>query len=312
MGSRKYKSSKPWKRVHFDLRFNEVGETWPAKDYLRGSDPGDDVIEQALSEWELEEDEERLRQLEDRWAYFERNLPAGESCEERRLFQLTSGQQNVSFLQHHLPQTKTNEMSEKALESLLEQRFHEFQDNLNHSDTQSQTRHQSQPPDLVEEVRILKAKLAAAEARNKELEAKLRQVQVAWMPAKGAGYLPGARTRISPTILKKNSVTSRSSTKPTKSVFEGDQSLSPTSPNLDESWQSCLVPTNVPMREAIAREHQKNKERLRREEEVMRKVQEKIRARQKKESEKKELEKQKTSYKRPPRRHLQDKKNFVL
>lgn len=195
----------------------------------------------------------------------------------------------MSFLQHHLPQTKTNEMSEKALESLLEQRFHEFQDNLNHSDTQSQTRHQSQPPDLVEEVRILKAKLAAAEARNKELEAKLRQVQVAWysffevirllpkllsnrMPAKGAGYLPGgmlaifnicefmqsnnsfnfiARTRISPTILKKNSVTSRSSTKPTKSVFEGDQSLSPTSPNLDESWQSCLVPTNVPMREVF-------------------------------------------------------------
>ena len=42
-----------------------------------------DARPQANDAWELEEEEERERQNEVRWQHFEREMPAGEKCQER-------------------------------------------------------------------------------------------------------------------------------------------------------------------------------------------------------------------------------------
>lgn len=48
---------------------------------------GDFDPEAARREWEGEEEEERMRQLEDRWLVFERSLPPGTKCDERIQFE---------------------------------------------------------------------------------------------------------------------------------------------------------------------------------------------------------------------------------
>lgn len=59
-------------------------DTYHREDYDRR---GDFDPEAAQSEWELEEEEERLRMLHVRWTEFEKSLPAGQKCEERKVFE---------------------------------------------------------------------------------------------------------------------------------------------------------------------------------------------------------------------------------
>lgn len=44
-------------------------------------------MEQAMEEWEDEEDDERRRQLENRWCEFEKHLPEGTKCQERLFYE---------------------------------------------------------------------------------------------------------------------------------------------------------------------------------------------------------------------------------
>eukprot|EP00041_Stephanoeca_diplocostata_P026875 m.731996 g.731996 ORF g.731996 m.731996 type:complete len:561 (-) comp23066_c0_seq1:368-2050(-) len=66
--------------------FNSDGplllETWSKHEYDR-SPSNDYDPEYARRQWETEEEEEKERQLDDRWTYLERSLPPGVQCEER-------------------------------------------------------------------------------------------------------------------------------------------------------------------------------------------------------------------------------------
>ena len=64
----------------FDLTKIEYDETYSKIEYTRCADFDMDT---AMDEWELEEDEERERQLEERFRILERSLPPGQLCSER-------------------------------------------------------------------------------------------------------------------------------------------------------------------------------------------------------------------------------------
>lgn len=79
------KESKAKHNVRFDERTEpEVLEVWSRFEYDRKGEFNPEV---ARMEWDTEEEEEKLRQLEDRWQHFERNLPPGTKCDERQHFE---------------------------------------------------------------------------------------------------------------------------------------------------------------------------------------------------------------------------------
>ncbi|EGD81760.1 hypothetical protein PTSG_11881 [Salpingoeca rosetta] len=68
------------KRVRFDLGSSTMSETYGKFEYDRSGEFNPDRSHQ---EWLLEEAEEKLRMLRDRWSYLESKLPRGQKCEER-------------------------------------------------------------------------------------------------------------------------------------------------------------------------------------------------------------------------------------
>eukprot|EP00730_Choanoeca_flexa_P003688 TRINITY_DN11475_c0_g1_i1.p1 TRINITY_DN11475_c0_g1~~TRINITY_DN11475_c0_g1_i1.p1 ORF type:complete len:1545 (+),score=458.13 TRINITY_DN11475_c0_g1_i1:42-4676(+) len=72
------------KAVRFNETNNTVHDTHETFAYERSADFDP---ERSHAQWELEEPAETRRMLEDRWAYFETKLPAGEKCEERLAFE---------------------------------------------------------------------------------------------------------------------------------------------------------------------------------------------------------------------------------
>ena len=115
--------------IYFNLDANEVQYTWHADEYVRSDGPDDDGIESALSEWELEEDDERLRQLKDRWAVLELVLPRGCKCGERLLYERDYG---IGYRTHHAQQRQDSEevASEAQLEAELGDRFEKWSNGL--------------------------------------------------------------------------------------------------------------------------------------------------------------------------------------
>ena len=70
-----------------NVRFTDAhdyADTYHREDYDRR---GDFDPESAQAEWETEEEAERIRMLEVRWAEFEKSLPPGQKCDERRAFE---------------------------------------------------------------------------------------------------------------------------------------------------------------------------------------------------------------------------------
>ena len=71
------------------VRFSEapppVLEVWSRHEYDRRGEFNTDL---ARAEWDQEEEAEKLRQLEDRWQYFESFLPPGQKHEERLQFEM--------------------------------------------------------------------------------------------------------------------------------------------------------------------------------------------------------------------------------
>eukprot|EP00056_Hartaetosiga_gracilis_P008463 m.121165 g.121165 ORF g.121165 m.121165 type:complete len:1077 (-) comp12920_c3_seq1:1656-4886(-) len=68
------------KSLRFNLHNNDTEHTYHPAEYTRSSWFD---MEQAMEDWEDEEDDERRRQLEDRWRTFEQDLPQGCKCNER-------------------------------------------------------------------------------------------------------------------------------------------------------------------------------------------------------------------------------------
>ena len=187
--------------IHF-LQENQVQYTWHPDEYERSEGPDDDAIELALSEWELEEEDERLRQLQDRWDVLERCLPRGCKCGERLLYERDYGTEYRA--PHSRQRTDSVLASEAMLEAQLGERFAKWSNTQHatghHTRTQREERDQQswgagpksyepnppsvethamhgQPPLMDNEVARLRHELAEQKARNRDLDDRLKLIE---------------------------------------------------------------------------------------------------------------------------------------